>query len=206
MRASSKVLAASVGFWLTLSAGCAGAPPRAATTERRLVEAKAQIMAADYRADLAALARARDSVVPVAGDPLLGYLAHYWAGFASWRLAINGVNRGISPGEVEAHLERAVTDLDAAIRLQDDFAEGYAAAASVTGWLGTMQGADVAKFRELVTRASCWRVRRSSRRPILGSCGSNPSHCPAHRLPTAGTRSAPCKSSVSRSKAATSNP
>ena len=152
MRVRSRVLAASVVCLLTLSAACAGSA-RKADTERRLLKAKAQIMAADYRANLAELARVRDQMVPLSDDPQWGYLARYWAGFASWRLAINGVNRGIAPGDVKAHLERAAIDLDAAINLRDDFADGYAAAASVNGWLGTMQGGAVAKFRELVTRA-----------------------------------------------------
>lgn len=152
MQVSSRVLVGFVACLQALSAACGG-PARKAETESRLLEAKAQVMAADYRADLAELARVRDLLVPLADDPQWGYLAHYWAGFASWRLAINGVNRGIAPVDVKAHLERAAVDLDAASRLRDDFADGYAAAASVNGWLGTMQGEDVAKFRELVAHA-----------------------------------------------------
>ena len=152
MRVNLWVRAVSVGGLLTLAAACEGSA-RKAEPERQLLEAKAQIMAADYRADLAELARVRDAMIPLADDPQWGYLAHYWAGFASWRLAINGVNREIVPADVKAHLEKASIDLDAAVRLRDDFADGYAAAASVNGWLGTMQGRDVAKFRELVTHA-----------------------------------------------------
>lgn len=133
---------------LTLLAAClhpAPAPrqgrrqPRlaAADVERRLLAAKPQLMSADYRADLEELARLRDEVVPLTADPALGYLAHYWAGFASWRIAINGASRGMSTEDLKAHLARAGTDFDAAVRLKDDFADAYAAAAGVYGWLGT---------------------------------------------------------------------
>ena len=152
MRLSLWVGSVFVGGLVTLAVACGGSA-RKAEPERQLLEAKAQMMAADYRADLAELARVRDAMIPLADDPQWGYLAHYWAGFASWRLAINGVNREIVPADVKAHLEKASIDLDAAVRLRDDFADGYAAAASVNGWLGTMQGSDVAKFRELVTHA-----------------------------------------------------
>jgi tetratricopeptide (TPR) repeat protein len=109
----------------------------AVDVERHLLAAKPRLMSADYRADLDELARLRDEVVPLTGDPALGYLAHYWAGFASWRIAINGVNRGMSTEELKAHLARAGMDFDAAVRLKGDFADANAAAAGVYGWLGT---------------------------------------------------------------------
>jgi tetratricopeptide (TPR) repeat protein len=105
--------------------------------ERRLVAAKPKLMSADYRADLDELARLRDEVVPLTDDPALGYLAHYWAGFASWRIAINGASRGMSTEDLKAHLKKAGTDFDAAVRLKEDFADAHAAAAGVYGWLGT---------------------------------------------------------------------
>ena len=104
--------------------------------DRRLVTAKPKLMSADYRGDLEELARLREEVLPLAGDPALGYLAHYWAGFASWRIAINGANQGMKAEDLVANLERAAVNFEASIRLNDDFADGYAAAASVNGWLG----------------------------------------------------------------------
>ena len=131
----------------------APAPPSTAA-ERRLAEAKPLLMSADYRADLADLARLREQVAPLADDPAVGYLAHYWAGFASWRLAINGANHGMSVGDIKAHLESAAADFEACIRLRDDFADGYAAAASVNGWLTGITRDDTAVMREHLALAT----------------------------------------------------
>lgn len=130
--------------------------------DRRLVTAKPKLMSADYRGDLEELARLREEVLPLTGDPALGYLAHYWAGFASWRIAMNGGNRGMSAEDLIANLERAAVNFEASIRLQDDFADGYAAAASVNGWLGAFDMRNsptetperIKKFWQLLARAT----------------------------------------------------
>lgn len=109
--------------------------PSACEAERRLVAAKVELMSADYRADLGALMRLRQEVSALESDPGVGYLAHYWAGFASWRLAINGFNRSLRRDAIKPHLEDAVADFDAAVALRDDFADAYAAGASSKGWL-----------------------------------------------------------------------
>ena len=129
------------GFILA-TAAClllAGCVHSAAAPYHRLVTAKPKLMAADYRADLDELSRLREEVLPLAGDPALGYLARYWAGFASWRIAINGANRGMSADDLIANLEKAAAEFEASIRLKEDFADGYAAAASVNGWLGAFE-------------------------------------------------------------------
>jgi len=79
-------------------------------------------------ADLAGLARLRDEVAPLEGDPALGYLAHYWAGFASWRIAINGASHQMSAEDLKANLQRAKVDFEASIQQKDDFADAHAAA------------------------------------------------------------------------------
>lgn len=137
MRKISEILSILTAC-LLLAACLHPAPvPKTGDVKRQLVTAKPRLMSADYRADLDGLARLRDEVLPLADDPALGYLAHYWAGFASWRIAINGANRGMSTEDLKAHLARAGTDFDAAVRLKEDFADAYAAAAGVYGWLGT---------------------------------------------------------------------
>jgi len=124
-------------------------PPGATPAASQLIAAKAGLMAADYHADLAALARLRDQVAPLGEDPALGYLAHYWAGFASWRLAINGASHGMSNDDLKTHLERADTELAASTRLRDDFTDGHAAAAGVNGWLLTFYlKSDPAAFQQ----------------------------------------------------------
>lgn len=123
-------------------------PDRAAgDAERQLATAKSRLMSADYRGDLDELARWRDEALSLAGDPELGYLAHYWAGFASWRMAINGASRGMSIPDLRGHLERAGTDLDASIRLRGDFADSHAAAAGVYSWLQAFYQKDPAAQR-----------------------------------------------------------
>lgn len=126
--------------------------PAAGDAERRLAAAKPKLMSADYRADLAELARLRDEVLALADDPALGYLAHYWAGFASWRIAINGSSRGMSLQDLQGHLERAATDFETSVRLRDDFADSYAAAAGVYGWLAAFYQNDPAAMRERIEK------------------------------------------------------
>jgi hypothetical protein len=152
MRLSTAKRLTTAACLLTL-AGCAASGVRsapAATAEQRLAAAKARIMTADYRADLAGLARLRDSVAPLTADPALGYLAHYWAGYASWRVAINGASKGMSQEELRANLERASADFAASIRLRDDFADSYAAQAGVDGWLPLFHSGDAATIRALI--------------------------------------------------------
>jgi hypothetical protein len=128
-------------------------PPGATPAIRQLIAAKARLMAADYHADLAELARLRDQVALLGEDPATGYLVHYWSGFASWRLAINGASHGMSRDDLRTHLERAATELDAAIRLRDDFADAYAAAAGVNSWLPIFYSeSDPATFRQRLER------------------------------------------------------
>lgn len=124
----------------------------AGDAERQLVTAKPKLMSADYRADLEELARLRDEVLALTDDPALGYLAHYWAGFASWRIAINGASRGMSMQDLQAHLEKAETELEASIRRKDDFADGHAAAAGVCGWLMGFYRNDPAGLRERIEK------------------------------------------------------
>jgi len=83
-------------------------------TEPPLVAAKTTIMSADYRGDRAELARLRDEVPKLDGGLRLGYLAHYWAGTASWRVAINGASANVSQADLRTHLESAAENFAAA--------------------------------------------------------------------------------------------
>ena len=141
------VAAAAVLLATAASGSYAGEPeapasPRLEGAESQLVAAKARLMSADYRSDLADLGRLREEVLRLTGDPQIGYLAHYWAGFASWRLAINGASADMGPGDLKAHLERAALDFAAAARLRDSFADAYAAGSMVHGWLVRFYASD----------------------------------------------------------------
>jgi tetratricopeptide (TPR) repeat protein len=113
----------------------------------RLVNLKSEVMSADYRADLPALAKLRDEAQAMNGD----YLAQYWSAYASWRIAINGAARGMSKEELTANLEQALGGFEKCIAAKNDFADAYAASASVQGWMGRFQPSKerLSKAREL---------------------------------------------------------
>jgi len=118
------------------------APPKpapATAVAHELAVLKGKLMSADYRGDLAELGKLRDDVKRYKTDADVGYLACYWSGFASWRLAINGLNQDMPEDELRQHLLHAAADMYSAIKLRDDFADAYAAAAGINGWiLGSM--------------------------------------------------------------------
>jgi tetratricopeptide (TPR) repeat protein len=152
MWAEKAVSAVYAVLSLAFLSGCAESP--AVEAESQLVTIKARAMSADYRADFAELAQLREEALTQADQPAVGYIAHYWAGFASWRLAINGVNHGMSSEDLEAHLERAATAFDASMQQRDDFADSHAAAALVRSWLAGFYGDDPSAVREQLTLSS----------------------------------------------------
>ncbi len=136
------------------------AEARPSRVERKLVAIKADLMSADYRADLPALAAGRLRAAALSDDPSLGYLADYWSGFANWRTVGNGVSAKMTPDEAKAHLRQAVVDFESSIRKKSDFADGYAAAAAIHGWLAAYNNADPAamnkeidNYKRLINRA-----------------------------------------------------
>src|SRR5262249_28510983 len=120
--------------------------------ERRLTTFKAEIMSADYRADLPALARFPDELQPLADNPDIGYLACYWSAYSRWRLAMNGASHGMAAADLETQLERAVVELEAANAKNPSFADGYAAEASILSWLAAIHRADRPAMLERLNR------------------------------------------------------
>ncbi len=106
-----------------------GTTPTPASQE--LTTLKAKLTSADYRADIDELSRLRDEVARLGTDRDLGYLAHYWSGFASWRMAINGASHQMKADDLKTNLQNAATGFYSSLRLKDDFADAYAAAALV---------------------------------------------------------------------------
>jgi tetratricopeptide (TPR) repeat protein len=127
--------------------------PKPSRAKRDLVAIKAALMAADYGADLATLASLRTRVAQLSGDPDLGYLADYWSGFASWRIAINGANAKMASEELKTNLERAVADFESSIHKKNDFADAYAAASGTYGWLGVFNRNDAAAMKSNIDSA-----------------------------------------------------
>jgi hypothetical protein len=113
----------------------------------KLIAAKASLTDADYRGDLPRIASLRTQITPLSGDKDFGYLADYWTGFASWRLAINGANAQMAADDLKANLERATADFESSFRKKEDFADAYAAASSVHGWLAFLHRDDPALMK-----------------------------------------------------------
>jgi len=141
------------GLSIEATRSCAEAAATAESAERRLATAKIELMDADYRADLVKLAQLRESLLPLKQHSDLGFLAHYWAGFASWRIALNGASLGMSSSDIKAHLDSAAADFADSTRSRADFADGYAAAASVNGWLISFARPDPTAMREQIALA-----------------------------------------------------
>jgi hypothetical protein len=125
---------------------CAGVQSHDPVKEK-LVAVKAAVMDADYRGDLDRLAALRTEIAPLKDDPDLGYLADYWSGFASWRIGINGANAKMSAADLKVHLERAVNDFQSSMQKKETFADAYASAASIYGWLAFLNRADAATMK-----------------------------------------------------------
>ena len=144
---------------------CAPSSPELTTTGppgQELAKLKAKVMSADYRADIDALSRLRDDLARLGNDRDLGYLAHYWSGFASWRIAINGANHDMKVEELKTHLQKAATEFYSSIRLKNDFADAYAAASSVNGWLAVFymgSNPDMATVRERISLSNALLAR-----------------------------------------------
>jgi tetratricopeptide (TPR) repeat protein len=92
-------------------------------------------MEADYRGDLARLTSLRTELAELRDDPAQGYLADYWSGYASHRIAMNGTNSGMPLPETRKHLEQAVADYESSLAKNAKFADAYTAAALAHGWL-----------------------------------------------------------------------
>ncbi|MEO8035296.1 MAG: hypothetical protein ABI837_12750 [Acidobacteriota bacterium] len=132
---------------------------------QKLAKLKAQAMSADYRADIGELGRLHEELGHWPKESELAYLARYWSGFASWRMAINGANRGMKSEELAAHLKEAAADFYVSIRLRDDFADAYAAAALVSSWLAAFAAGDLPAIRERIALSQALLAKASALDP-----------------------------------------
>jgi hypothetical protein len=138
-----------IGFLVMACVALTG-EARQSRAERRLIAIKAAVMSADYRGDLAGLAALRTQASEISNDSRFGYLADYWSGFASWRIVVNGAGAKLNADDAKANLAHAVIDFESSIRKKDDFADGYASAAAVHGWLAAYNRADQAAMKQEV--------------------------------------------------------
>ena len=136
-----------IAFFLTALSMTAG------DAKRELVTLKAEIMSADYRGDVAKLATLRTRAAKLSDHAEYGYLADYWTGFASWRMAINGTNVKMPLEEMKVHLDQATADFERSIAKKSDFADSYAAVAGTFGWLAAFHRNDTAEMERMIKRS-----------------------------------------------------
>ncbi|HUJ12514.1 MAG TPA: hypothetical protein VL284_01895 [Thermoanaerobaculia bacterium] len=160
-RIEAKRLAAPREF--VLAAPKIAATPATASAE--LAKLKARVMSADYRADFDELARVRDELAGWPNDRDGAYLAHYWKGYASWRIAINGASHSMKGEDLAKNLKSAAADFYASIRLNVDFADAYAAVTMVNSWLGTFSMSDPAALRERISLSQALLARAAALDP-----------------------------------------
>ena len=104
----------------------------------KLVTIKGALMSADYLADIPQLLALRTEARALSGDRELGYLADYWSGYASWRIIVNGSSSQMAREVIKENLDQAVADFESSISKKSDFADGWASAAAVHGWLAAL--------------------------------------------------------------------
>ena len=90
-------------------------------TAEALLKARAELHEGDLKANKDRLMKARSLMESLAQDKNVAALAHYYAGFARWRLSAM-----LSGEESLKELENAVEPLKNAIKLDPDFADAYA--------------------------------------------------------------------------------
>jgi hypothetical protein len=92
-------------------------------------------MHAGYAGNLDALAAIAQDARTLASNRDLAPLAHYWAGYALWQRAVNGVNLKVAPAQINADRDAALAEMDAALAAREPFADAHALAAWLHGWL-----------------------------------------------------------------------
>ena len=164
------------------------------SAKNKLVTAKADLMDADYRGDLGRLALLREEIKPLSGDPEFGYLADYWTGYASWRIAANGSNEQMTPDDLKANLERAAADFESSLRKKEDFADAYAAASSVHGWIAFLHRDDQALMNAHIETSKRFLAKAEAMDlPTRACCGSEAASFSSHRQRMVGVPSAPSR-------------
>ena len=114
----------------------------------------ADIMRADYEADLPRLLRLYDEVAPPAHATREASRVRYWRGFARWRRAINGVNDGAPVAQMRDDLQAAAREFEAALEIDPQFVDGKAALLSSLGIQMFLARGDTAIMQPLIERAT----------------------------------------------------
>lgn len=114
----------AIAVCLTLSVP---APAQAQTALDVIDQGRTALQQGFNASDASALRRARATFLRAAGDRQHGYLAHYYVGLSSSRLA------NLSEDGALEHVDDAITHLERVVELRPGWAEGHALLASVYG-------------------------------------------------------------------------
>jgi len=154
-----------LAWTLTLAALC---PPEAATIQEcRLNGLVAEVRAADYRGDRAALARLEEELGKLPDGPLADY-RDYWRGFALWRRVLNGFNETPRPDDLAADAAKALARFRSALETRPDWIEAKLAMVGLWGNQIYLVGNDAEKRKAILAESG------PTFKFIMGNAGDNP--------------------------------
>jgi hypothetical protein len=133
---------------LTTALCATGADP----TREQVVKIVTQIQRADYEGDRAALKRLHAELAPFVEKKDLASRVRYWRGFALWRRAMNGFNDNIDQRELQADMQHALDEFDAAAVQDPNFADAKIGALSCLSFLAYQTQSDPARVQEFITK------------------------------------------------------
>jgi hypothetical protein len=135
----------------------AAKPVFARENTRKEVQALvAQIQRADYEGNRPALKNLFAELQGFRAHQELATQVSYWRGFALWRRAINGFNESVAPTELQADLQQALDEFNAALKNDPAFIDAKIGALSCTSFLAysvSQQESGSTRIEELKTMA-----------------------------------------------------
>lgn len=111
-----------------------------------------RIREADYAGDRPALRRLHSELATRPEEPAHPAELRYWRGFALWRRAINGFNETPTPEDLDADLEAASAEFEAALKQAPKFVDAQAGLASCLGMRMFLHAREQEQLRALVPR------------------------------------------------------
>lgn len=139
------------GLVLLASASTAAGGTRQARAHAAIA---ADILHADYTADLASLLRLYEELAPPPEPTRAAARVRYWRGFARWRRAINGVNDGAPAAQMMDDLQTAAREFDAALEIDPGFADAKAGLLSSLGIQLFLLNGDTAGMQPVIDRVT----------------------------------------------------
>lgn len=112
----------------------------------------ADIVRADYEADLPLLLLLYHELPEPVGVTREASRIRYWRGFARWRRAINGVNDGAPVAQMLEDLQIATREFDAALTIAPEFVDAEAGLLSALGIQLFLLNGDTARMQPIIDR------------------------------------------------------